>query len=81
MRLFRSRRHSEPPSALAPNSREGIEYQTVKAMPAVVLEEATPREMKRSKCRCGDRNIFLFSSESMFSIFSLSPIYKYRITI
>ena len=66
MRLFRSRRHSEPPSALAPSSREGIEYQTVKAMPAVVLEEATPREMKRSKCRLGDIGTPLVGSASMF---------------
>ena len=66
MRLFRSRRHSEPPSALAPSSGGGIEYQTVKAMPAVVLEEATPREMKRSKCRLCDISTLLFGSESMF---------------
>lgn len=66
MRLFRSRRHSEPPSALAPSSGGGIEYQTVKAMPAVVLEEATPREMKRSKCRLGDISTLLLGSESMF---------------
>jgi hypothetical protein len=51
MRLFRSRRHSEPPPALGPNAREGAEYQTVKAMPAVVLEDASPKEMKRSKYR------------------------------
>jgi len=66
MRLFRSRRHSEPPSAHAPPSGGGVEYQTVKAMPAVVLEEATPREMKRSKCRCGDMSTLLFVSDSMF---------------
>ncbi|XP_033606764.1 uncharacterized protein LOC111862957 isoform X2 [Cryptotermes secundus] len=55
MRLFRSRRHSEPPSALGPSPREGAEYQTVKAMPAVVLEEASPREMKRMLSTWGRR--------------------------
>ncbi|KAJ4447705.1 hypothetical protein ANN_09713 [Periplaneta americana] len=50
MRLFRSRRHSEPPAAPGPlesNAKDCVEYQTVKAVPAVVLEEASSKEMKK----------------------------------
>nr|CAD7195647.1 unnamed protein product [Timema douglasi] len=57
MRLFRSRRHSEPPpnpqaSTPSPTLRRGTagvcaEYQTVKAVPALVLEDANPREVKK----------------------------------
>nr|CAD7392820.1 unnamed protein product [Timema cristinae] len=57
MRLFRSRRHSEPPpnpqaSTPPPTLRRGTagvctEYQTVKAVPALVLEDANPREVKK----------------------------------
>nr|CAD7256708.1 unnamed protein product [Timema shepardi] len=65
MRLFRSRRHSEPPpnpqaSTPSPTLRRGTagvcaEYQTVKAVPALVLEDANPREVKKMLSTWGRR--------------------------
>ncbi|XP_069682495.1 uncharacterized protein [Periplaneta americana] len=58
MRLFRSRRHSEPPAAPGPlesNAKDCVEYQTVKAVPAVVLEEASSKEMKKMISTWGRR--------------------------
>ncbi|XP_063225167.1 uncharacterized protein LOC134532567 [Bacillus rossius redtenbacheri] len=47
MRLFRSRRHSEPPPPPPAPARPAPAYQTVKALPAVVLEDTSPREVKK----------------------------------
>ncbi|XP_054278788.1 uncharacterized protein LOC128997209 [Macrosteles quadrilineatus] len=54
MRLFRSRRLSEvsePPQDLLPetpqDSPKDLRYQTVTAVPAVILEDDPPKEMKR----------------------------------
>ncbi|XP_066995327.2 uncharacterized protein [Anabrus simplex] len=69
MRLFRGRRHSDPPPSLTdvapdlqtPSARDlaaprgSAEYQTVKAVPALVLEEASPKEMKKLLSTWGRR--------------------------
>lgn len=44
MRLFRSRRHSDPPPC--PTSNSGVEFQTVKAVPALVLDETSKKRSK-----------------------------------